>query len=103
VRPTCRLYMTLAIATAALIGYVAATCTTGAFVPQVVRVWRLKSAREISFTTFLVFSVGTTAWLVYGFQIASLPVILANAVTLVLSLMILGLKVKDPKGQVASN
>jgi len=75
-----------------LIGSIAAICTTGAFVPQVIRVWRLKSAEEISLTTFLVFSVGTLAWLIYGLLILSYPVILANAVTLVLSLTMVSLK-----------
>ena len=75
-----------------VIGSIAATCTTAAFVPQVVRVWRLKSAQDISVVTFLAFSVGMAIWLVYGLLIDSLPVILANAVTLVLSLTIVALK-----------
>ena len=57
-----------------LIGSVGAVCTTGAFVPQVVRVWRLKRADEISLVTFLAFAVGTSVWLVYGFLIDSIPV-----------------------------
>jgi MtN3 and saliva related transmembrane protein len=75
-----------------LIGSIAAICTTGAFVPQVLRVWRLKSAGEISLTTFLVFSVGTVAWLSYGLLIRSVPVIFANGATLVLSLTMVSLK-----------
>lgn len=75
-----------------LVGSIAAVCTTGAFVPQAVRVWRLKSAGEISLTTFLVFAFGTAVWLVYGLFIDSIPVILANAVTLVLALTIVFLK-----------
>jgi MtN3 and saliva related transmembrane protein len=67
-------------------------CTTGAFVPQVVRVWRLKRADEISLVTFLAFAVGTSVWLVYGFLIDSIPVIVANGVTLVLALTIVVLK-----------
>lgn len=71
--------------TVTLVGSVAAICTTGAFVPQVLRVWRLKSAREISLATFVVFAVGTFAWLVYGLFIGSLPVIAANAATFALA------------------
>jgi MtN3 and saliva related transmembrane protein len=70
------------------IGSGAAVCTTVAFVPQVVRVLRLKRAEEISLTTFTVFSFGTAGWLAYGFLIDSVPVILANACTLVLSVAI---------------
>ena len=75
-----------------LIGSVGAVCTTGAFVPQVVRVWRLKRADEISLATFLAFAVGTSVWLVYGFLIDSIPVIVANGATLVLALTIVVLK-----------
>lgn len=77
-----------------LIGSVAAFCTTIAFVPQLVRVWRLKSARDISLNMFLLFSLGVLLWLIYGLFIHSVPVILANGLTLVLSLAILTLKVR---------
>jgi MtN3 and saliva related transmembrane protein len=83
-----------------LVASIGALCTTSAFVPQVVRVWRLKSASEISLVTFTVFAAGTSAWLVFGFLIDSLPVILANAITLVLALAMVALKLtyarRDP-------
>jgi MtN3 and saliva related transmembrane protein len=81
------------------IGMVAAVCTTVSFVPQLIRVWRLRSAREISLTMFLVFSLGVFLWLVYGISIHSTPVMLANAVTLGLSLAILALKVRFGSGR----
>ena len=77
-----------------LVGLAAAACTTGAFAPQAVRVWRLKSAREISLTTFVAFTVGTVAWLGYGLLIGSIPVIAANSATFVLALAIVALTVK---------
>lgn len=76
------------------IGLAAAFCTTTAFVPQFVRVWRLRSAREISLIMFSLFSVGEFFWLLYGIDIRSLPIILANAITLALSLGILFLKLR---------
>lgn len=76
-----------------LIGSIAAVCTTAAFVPQVIRVWRLKRADEISLITFLVLSIGSLVWLTYGLFISSLPVIAANGVTFILVLAILILKV----------
>jgi MtN3 and saliva related transmembrane protein len=76
------------------IGFTAATLTTVALVPQLVRVWRLRSAREISLGMFLMFSLGVTLWLIYGIALHAMPVVLANAVTLVLSLAILGLKLR---------
>ena len=75
-----------------LIGSCAAVCTTIAFVPQLVRVYRRKTARDISVSMFLVFSVGELLWFLYGIYIHSLPVVLANAVTLALALAILTLK-----------
>ncbi len=86
--------MELSGASVVLVGSIAAACTTAAFVPQVVRVWRLKRADEISFATFLVFSVGTFLWFVYGVWIGSYPVILANGVTFALALSMVGLKLK---------
>lgn len=77
-----------------VIGYLAAVCTTVCFVPQLVRVWRLRSAREISLIMFSVFSLGTFLWLLYGIFLGSLPIILANSIALALSLGILVLKLR---------
>jgi MtN3 and saliva related transmembrane protein len=82
------------------LGFVAAFCTTVAFVPQLVRVLRLRSAREISLPTFLLFSVGVFLWLLYGLYTGSKPVIASNAVTLVLSLSILALKLRFDRNAV---
>jgi MtN3 and saliva related transmembrane protein len=80
------------------IGYMAAFSTTVSFVPQLVRVVRLKSARDISLGMFLFFSWGVFCWLIYGMIIRSWPVTAANAVTLGLSLSILVLKLKYDRG-----
>lgn len=76
------------------IGYVAALCTTIAFVPQLLRVLKLRSAKEISLGTFLLFSIGVFLWLLYGIYSGSKPVIASNAATLGLSLSILLLKIR---------
>ncbi len=77
-----------------LIGFAAASLTTAAFVPQLVKVLRLRSARDISLGTFLMFSVGVLLWLVYGIFTRSRPVIASNMLTLMLSVSILMLKLK---------
>jgi MtN3 and saliva related transmembrane protein len=82
-----------------LIGSAAACCTTISFLPQLIRVWKLKSAREISLIMFSVFSAGVFLWLLYGILIHSAPVMLANAVTLALSLAILILKLRYDRRQ----
>ncbi len=76
------------------IGFAAAFCTTAAFIPQLVRVVKLRSAREISLGTFLLFTVGVGLWLVYGLYVRSMPVIVSNVVTFFLSLSILVMKLK---------
>ena len=76
------------------LGFVAAFCTTAAFVPQLVRVVRLRSARDISLPTFLMFSIGVLLWLIYGLSIGSMPVIVSNIITLGLTVSILVLKLR---------
>ena len=75
-------------------GFVAAFCTTCAFLTQVIKVYKSKSKKDISFYMFLIFTIGVLSWFVYGLIISDWPVILANAVTLVLSLFILIYKLK---------
>ena len=76
------------------IGFFAALCTTIAFVPQAIKVYQTKSTKDISILMFLIFTVGVLSWLIYGLIINDYPVILANAVTLILSLFILVYKIK---------
>jgi MtN3 and saliva related transmembrane protein len=77
-----------------IIGYCAATLTTISFLPQLIRVVKLRSARDISLGMFLIFTTGTGFWLMYGVLSHSAPVWIANAVTFVLSLSILILKLR---------
>ena len=86
--------MNLGKSTIDMIGYCAATLTTISFLPQLIRVVKLKSARDISLGMFLIFTLGTLLWLIYGTLAHSWPVAIANAVTLVLSASILFLKLK---------
>lgn len=80
--------------TANTLGFIAGVLTTMAFVPQVIKTWKSKHARDISLGMFAIFSAGVLLWLFYGIQIESLPVIVANTVTLVLSLTILIFKIR---------
>lgn len=79
---------------AELIGYLAASLTTVAFLPQVVRIWRTRSARDVSLPTVVLFTTGVALWLVYGLLLTAWPIIAANVVTLVLALLILALKLR---------
>jgi len=75
-----------------LLGMAAGTLTTVAFVPQVLKTWRSKSAGDVSYGMFLIFSSGVFLWLLYGLAIGATPIVVANAVTLVLALTMLVLK-----------
>ena len=75
-------------------GYAAALCTTGAYVPQVIRVWRTRSTGDISLKMFLVLVTGLGLWLTYGIWKGEIPIIAANAVTLMLASIILFFKLK---------
>lgn len=75
-------------------GYAAAFCTTSAYVPQVIRVWRTRSTKDISLKMFLVLVTGLILWLAYGFWRGEMPLILANAVTLMLASIILYFKIR---------
>ena len=77
-----------------IIGLVAATLTTSSFIPQVIKSWREKSAKDLSLGMFVIFCSGVFLWLVYGILNQDVPVILSNAITLVLVSILLVLKIK---------
>jgi MtN3 and saliva related transmembrane protein len=64
-----------------LIGLAAGALTTAAFVPQVVKVWRTRSTRDISLPTFAALTAGTSLWLAYGIAAGDVPLIAANAIS----------------------
>jgi MtN3 and saliva related transmembrane protein len=86
--------MTLSTTAINLIGYAAATLTTISFLPQLIRVIKLRSARDISLGMFLIFCTGTLLWFFYGLLVHSAPIFTANFVTFVLATTILVLKLR---------
>jgi MtN3 and saliva related transmembrane protein len=76
------------------IGGIAATLTTCSFIPQVWRVWRTRHTKDISLLMYTLFSVGVALWLAYGVLLGSWPIILANAITLLLAGAVLVLKLR---------
>ncbi|MFC5578653.1 SemiSWEET transporter [Lysobacter niabensis] len=75
-------------------GFVAATLTTVSFVPQAMKIIRSKQTQGISLWMYLTFTIGIAFWLAYGLVLMSWPMIIANVVTLLLSLTILSLKLR---------
>jgi MtN3 and saliva related transmembrane protein len=76
------------------IGFLAGALTTIAFVPQALKMYATKSGKDVSARMLMIFSAGVVLWLIYGIMIGSLPVILSNVVTLVLSATIIALKIR---------
>jgi len=77
-----------------LIGFAAATCTTVAYAPQAIKVWKTRSTGDISLGMFLVMVLGLALWLIYGLLSGDAPLVAANAVTIVLAGSILFMKLK---------
>jgi len=78
-----------------ILGLLAATLTTIAFVPQVLKTWRTRSTHDISLGMFSLLAAGVFAWLIYGILIGDLPLVLANGVTFVLAGTILYFKIRN--------
>ena len=77
-----------------LIGALAATLTTIAFVPQAWMTWKSKRAEGVSLGMYSIFTTGVAMWLLYGVMIGAWPVIIANVFTLILALFILVMKLR---------
>lgn len=75
------------------IGSLAALCTTLAFVPQVLQSWRTRDLSGISLPMYCIFTMGVFLWLIYGILNTDWPVIIANALTLMLAACVLLLKI----------
>ncbi|HIH36781.1 MAG TPA: hypothetical protein HA232_02600 [Methanocellales archaeon] len=77
-----------------IVGLIAATCTTISFVPQVIRTIKTKHTKDLSLAMYSIFTTGIVLWLVYGILVKDLPIIIANAITLLFTFTILILKIK---------
>ena len=75
-----------------VLGMTAGGLTTVSLLPQVIKTWKSKSAADISSGMFVLFSSGVFLWLLYGLALGASPIIISNAVTLALALLILILK-----------
>jgi MtN3 and saliva related transmembrane protein len=77
-----------------ILGLVAGTLTTLSFLPQLLKAWKSRSTHDISIGMFSMLAVGVLLWLIYGLVTADIPVIAANAITLVFVALILALKLR---------
>ncbi len=75
-----------------IIGLTAGFCTTIAFLPQAVKTWKTKSAKDLSLGMYSVFCTGILLWLAYGIMINDIPIIITNVVSIILASSILYFK-----------
>jgi MtN3 and saliva related transmembrane protein len=83
------------VTVAEALGYGAATFTTVSFVPQAWLIWKTRRAEGLSVGMYSLFVVGVALWLGYGLMLSAWPVVIANAITLVLALFILGVRIRS--------
>ena len=76
------------------IGCLAAVLTTVSFIPQVWQIWKTRHTQDISLRMYILFTCGIGLWLIYGLLLAAWPIIIANAITLVLAGTVLILKLR---------
>jgi MtN3 and saliva related transmembrane protein len=77
-----------------IFGSIGAACTTLSFVPQVLQIWKTKSAKDVSLPMYLMFILGVICWLVYGLMLNAWPIIIANVVTSMLALAVVIMKLR---------
>ena len=76
-----------------LVGFLAAFLTTIAFLPQLYKTWKTKSAGDVSLIMLILFITGLICWIIYGIKINSIPILIANIITFIFNSSILVLKI----------
>ena len=82
-----------------LFGFSAALLTTIAFLPQLYKTWKTKSAEDVSLIMLILFITGLICWIIYGFKINSIPILVANIITFIFNFSILILKITYSKNK----
>lgn len=82
-----------------VLGFVAATCTTISFLPQVLHTIRTKDTSGISTGMYVLFVLGTIGWFSYGILTHCMPVVVANGITMILASVVLYYKLTDKDGK----
>ena len=77
-----------------VLGLIAAFCTTVSYLPQAIKTIKTKQTKDLSLGMYLILTIGVLLWLVYGFLVKDIPIIFANAITLLFTGIILILKIK---------
>jgi MtN3 and saliva related transmembrane protein len=84
-----------------LLGTTAAILTTASFFPQLLHLWRSRSAHAISASMYTIFAIGLLLWIVYGIAIGAWPIVIANSITALQAIAILWMKVRFSRSATA--
>tara|TARA_B100000900_G_scaffold106706_1_gene88577 strand:+ start:825 stop:1097 length:273 start_codon:yes stop_codon:yes gene_type:complete len=82
-----------------IFGYFAALLTTLAFLPQLIKTLKTQKADDVSLITLIMFLTGVMSWVIYGYKISSIPILIANIITFILNLLILVFKINFAREQ----
>lgn len=77
-----------------IIGLIAGALTTVSLVPQLIKILKTKSSKDVSFATYTILSIGVLLWLIYGMMVMDIPLIAANGLTFMIAASILFMKTK---------
>jgi MtN3 and saliva related transmembrane protein len=77
-----------------IMGFIAGLLTTVAFLPQVIKVYKTKSAKDISLPMYVIFTIGIAMWIIYGFMLDSMDILIFNVITFILAITILVYKIR---------
>ena len=80
-----------------ILGYSAGFITSLTFLPQVIKTWKEKSAKDISLMMFIIAAVNEVMWIVYGVLLNNWVIILTNSIVLTMSLIMIFLKLRYNK------
>lgn len=86
-----------------ILGYISATLTTIAFVPQILKTIKTKSAKDVSMGMFALFTSGVFLWIIYGLLTNTKPVFISNIIIFCLALTQIILKIKYDKQKNPNN
>jgi MtN3 and saliva related transmembrane protein len=77
-----------------ILGYAAGAITSLTFLPQVIKTWKDRSAKDVSLMMFIIAAINEVMWIVYGALLDNWVIIVTNAIVLAMSLIMIGLKLK---------
>ena len=77
-----------------ILGMFAGTCTTSCLIPQIYRIWKTRSVKDISVVMYVIFMIGVMSWLIYGIHVNSISMIISNSLSLCLAILIFAMKFK---------